>query len=90
MGKWLKREGLTIESVNLSLPGDDYHMLSMDTPSVPAAERADAMRWRVKDMIDFPVDDACVDCLALPSPDGEGEGTHAWAVVARRERGANG
>lgn len=86
VGKWLKREGLSIESVNLTLPGDDYQMLSMDTPSVPAAERADAMRWRVKDMIDFPVDDACVDCLVLPSPDGEGEGSHAWAVVARRER----
>lgn len=86
VGQWLKKEGLTVESVNLSLPGDDYHMLSMDTPLVPAAERADAMRWRIKDMIDFPVDEACVDCLVLPSPDGEGEGAHAWAVVARRER----
>lgn len=86
VGQWLKKEGLTIESVNLSLPSDDYHMLSMETPLVPAAERAEAMRWRVKDMIDFPVDEACVDCLVLPSPDGEGEGAHAWAVVARRQR----
>lgn len=86
VGKWLKQEGLSIESVNLSLPSDDYHMLSMETPSVPAAERADAMRWRVKDMIEFPVDEACVDCLVLPSPDGEGEGQHAWAVVSHRER----
>lgn len=86
VGKWLKKEGISIESINLSLPGDDYHMLSMETPSVPVAERADAMRWRVKDMIDFPVDEACVDCLVLPSPDGQGEGQHAWAVVARQER----
>ncbi|MDE2076204.1 MAG: hypothetical protein KGI91_03900 [Burkholderiales bacterium] len=86
VGKWLKKEGLTVESVNFSLPGDDYQMLSMDTPMVPAAERADAMRWRVKDIIDFPVEEACVDCLVLPAPDGSGEGNHSWAVVARRQR----
>ncbi|HET8869218.1 MAG TPA: hypothetical protein VFM48_02120 [Aquabacterium sp.] len=86
VGKWLKKEGLTVESVNFSLPGDDYQMLSMDTPMVPAAERADAMRWRVKDMIDFPVEEASVDCLVLPAPDGSGDGNHSWAVVARRQR----
>lgn len=86
VAKWLKAESITIESMTLSLPSDHYHMLQMETPSVPAVERADAMRWRVKDMIDFPIDEACVDCLVLPAPNGEGEGMHSWAVVAHSER----
>lgn len=86
VGKWLKTQSLGIESVTFSLPSDDYHMLQMETPSVPAAERADAMRWRIKDMIEFPVAEASVDCLVLPAPNGEGEGMHSWAVVAHQDR----
>ena len=84
--KWLRQRGLRIHSANFLLPGDDYRMLSVETPAVPAAERAAAVRWRIKDMIDFPVEEACVDCIVAPAPNGEGEGTHAWAVVAQRAR----
>jgi MSHA biogenesis protein MshI len=84
--KWLRQRGLPITSANLLLPGDDYHVLSFETPAVPAAERAEATRWRVKDMVDYPVEEACVDCIVVPAPNGEGEGNHSWAVVAPRAR----
>lgn len=83
---WLRQRGLAVASVNLLLPAADYRMLSIETPVVPVAERAEAARWRVKDMLDFAVEDACVDCIAIPPPNGEGEGQHSWAVVAQRSR----
>ena len=41
-------------------PGE-YQMLVVEAPDVPQAELKDAMRWRVKDMIDYPStgDDGC-------------------------------
>lgn len=84
--KWLRQRGLPITTANLLLPGDDYHVLSFETPPVPAAERAEATRWRVKDMVDYPIEEACVDCIVVPAPNGEGEGNHSWAVVAPRAR----
>ncbi len=83
---WLRKRGLSVATANLLLPGDDYHVLSFETPAVPAAERAEAARWRIKDMIDFPVENACVDCIVVPAPNGDPEGNHSWAVVAQRNR----
>lgn len=86
VSKWLRQRGLGIATANLLLPGDDYRVLSFETPAVPAAERAEATRWRIKDMVDFPVENACVDCIVTPAPNGEGEGNNSWAVVAQRAR----
>src|SRR5262249_1188867 len=33
----------------------DYQMLQVEAPNVPVAEARDAVRWRIKDMVDFPV-----------------------------------
>lgn len=86
VSQWLRKRGLSIATANLLLPGNDYQVLSFETPAVPAAERAEATRWRIKDMIDFPVENACVDCIVLPAPNGDAEGNHSWAVVAQRAR----
>lgn len=48
------------------LAGGDYQMLSIDAPNVPADELKTAVRWRLKDLIDFAVDDATIDVLDMP------------------------
>ncbi|TAK76877.1 MAG: hypothetical protein EPO12_15770 [Aquabacterium sp.] len=86
ISRWLRKNKLKPDSATLMLPGDEYQILPFDAPSVPAVERAEATRWRIKDMIDFPVEDACVDCLMLPAPDGQGQSSHALAIVSRRQQ----
>ncbi len=43
-----------------------YQWLPMDAPEVPREEWADALRWSLKDMVDFPVDTAGIAVLEVP------------------------
>jgi MSHA biogenesis protein MshI len=45
-----------------------YRLLAQDAPDLPRTEWADALRWRLKDVVDFPVDTAAIDVLAVPGP----------------------
>ena len=48
------------------LAGCDYQFMSVESPNVPRDELKSAMRWRLKDILDFPVDDATFDVLDMP------------------------
>jgi MSHA biogenesis protein MshI len=65
----------------------DYHLLLVDAPNVPKEELKAAIRWRIKDMIDYHVDDATVDVLDIPQqqPDSSGRNRSMYAVSARNE-----
>ena len=43
----------------------DYNLLSVEPPEVPPAELSAALRWRVKDLIDFSIDDAVIDAFQV-------------------------
>jgi MSHA biogenesis protein MshI len=65
---------------------EQYQLLLVEAPNVPAAELKAAVRWRLKDMLDYHVDDATIDVLDIP-PDPSGvQRTHSmYAVAARNE-----
>jgi len=71
---------------NVLLNSVDYRIVPLDTPPVPPAERRDAMRWRLKDLIDFPVDDACIDCLNVPGPTLGAESRQLFVVATQPAR----
>ena len=58
-----------------------YQMLQVEAPQVPAEERRDALRWRVKEMVGFPVEHAGVDVLDIPGRQGA-RLAQVFAVVA--------
>ncbi|HET9734343.1 MAG TPA: agglutinin biogenesis protein MshI [Burkholderiales bacterium] len=69
----------------LLAPGD-YQMLLVDAPNVPTAELKTAIRWRIKDLLDYRVDDATVDVLEVPRNPAGGERGHSmYAVTARND-----
>lgn len=43
-----------------------YRMLATDTPDVAREDWRDAMRWHLKEQVDFPVEDAVLDVLEVP------------------------
>ena len=45
----------------------EYNLLLVEAPDVPPAELRAAIRWRIKDLIDFHVDDAVVDVFEVPT-----------------------
>ena len=62
----------------------EYQMLVVEAPNVPAAELKTAMRWRIKDLLDFHIDDATIDVLDIP-PDSSGVArAHSMYAVAAR------
>lgn len=68
------------------LPATDYQLLLVDAPNVPATELKSAVRWRLKDMLDYHVDDATVDVLDIPVEAGSSARGHSmYAVAARNE-----
>lgn len=44
----------------------EYQILKVDAVNVPAVEAKQAVRWSIKDMLDYPVDTASVDVLTIP------------------------
>ncbi len=61
-----------------------YHVLIVDVPDVPEQERKAAIRWSVKDLIDFNIDDAVIDVFETPNQRTAGNGIMT-AVVGRAE-----
>ncbi|MBU1236891.1 MAG: agglutinin biogenesis protein MshI [Gammaproteobacteria bacterium] len=47
----------------LLLPHGHYQLLQVEAPAVAAEELQNAVRWKIKDMVDFPVEDAGIACL---------------------------
>ncbi|WP_426115835.1 PilN domain-containing protein [Massilia sp. PWRC2] len=66
----------------LLAPGE-YQMLSLDAPAVPADELKTAVRWMLKDMLDYAVDDATIDVLGVPLDRAGGQRNSMFAVAAR-------
>ncbi|MDR3390924.1 MAG: agglutinin biogenesis protein MshI [Sulfuriferula sp.] len=48
------------------LSSGEYQILTVETPGVPQEELKTAVRWLLKDMLDYHVDDATIDVLDIP------------------------
>jgi MSHA biogenesis protein MshI len=69
----------------LLLPGE-YQILAVDALGVPPEEVKSAMRWRLKDLLDYPVEEASFDVLDVPGDQNGGVRNHSlFAVVARNQ-----
>ena len=64
-------------------PGE-YQLLLVEAPNVPKEELKSAIRWRIKDMIDYHIDDATIDVLDIPPEEGSGGRNHQMFAVAAR------
>ena len=64
----------------------EYQVVQVEAPSVPSDELKSAIRWRIKDMIDYHIDDAAIDVLDIPPDEKGGNRSHfMYAVAARND-----
>jgi len=61
----------------------NYQLMMVDAPEVPQAELRAAIRWRIRDLIDFHIDDAVVDVFDAPPSGARGTQDHLYVVVSR-------
>ena len=68
------------------LPARQYQLQSIDAPNVPDDEMKSAVRWRLKDFLEYPVESATVDVVAIPADQAvAGRGRSVYAVSARNQ-----
>lgn len=66
------------------LATSEYQMLVVDAPNAPPDELKSAVRWRIKDMLDFHVDDATIDVLDIPPDKNSPTRGHSMYAVATK------
>jgi MSHA biogenesis protein MshI len=71
-------------AVSVLDPGG-YRLVLVEAPDVPADELRAAVRWRVKDLIDFHVDDAVIDVFEMPPHARGGPNRMMYAVTAKAD-----
>lgn len=77
-----KRQGIRNTEAILVLERSDFVLQTMESPRVEAAEKVQAIRWKLKDTIDFDVSEAIVDVFDVPQPTGSSRQEMIYVVVA--------
>lgn len=71
---------------SLLLAPGEYQILSVDALNVPAQELKGALRWRLKDLLDYPVDEASFDVVNIVGDKATGgRQLSLLAIVARNQ-----
>jgi MSHA biogenesis protein MshI len=68
------------------LRAGEYDIVLVDAPTVPSAEMKSALRWKVKGLVDYSIDQATLDFLTVPAAGAaEGRTQQLYAVLARND-----
>ncbi|MBT8109303.1 MAG: pilus assembly protein PilM [Gammaproteobacteria bacterium] len=68
------------------LPSGSYQLVLVEIPNVPANEVPSAVRWQIKDILDFPVDEAVIEMFEMPELSTSSNKNMAYAVATQRSR----
>jgi len=81
----ISQNGLQGSRALIVLPESCYQLHLVERPEVPDDELADALRWRIKDMISFDIDKTVIDYIELPEDAYRGRSRMIYAVAALRD-----
>ncbi|WP_430461572.1 hypothetical protein ACQUQU_01995 [Thalassolituus sp. LLYu03] len=82
--QWLREQQLAGVPVVISLDTLDYQLHLVEAPPVPDDELADAIRFRLRDLIPASRDDLLVQAMRLPADAYRGRMDMAYAAVVER------
>jgi MSHA biogenesis protein MshI len=70
-------------AINAVMSADDYQLVQVEAPEVLPSELKAAVRWRLRDVINFHIDDAVVDVFEIPDQSRRNQTKMLFAVAAR-------
>lgn len=68
LGKLVNKLGQQGSTAALTLPLGSYKVLQIERPAVEQHELIDAARWRIREQLDYPVEDAALQVFDAPQP----------------------
>ena len=71
--------------VNLVLSQDQYQIFQAERPPVESNELAEAVRWKLGDLLDYPASEAVIDTFPFPDDATRDRGQLINAVCARQD-----
>jgi len=64
------------------LAPNEYQLLMVEAPNVPVDEMKTAIRWKIKDSLSYPVDEATIDVLQIPASKAGSERAQSIYAIA--------
>jgi len=80
----VKEQGLEQVPCTCVIPPESHNLLLIEAPDVQPAELKAAVRWRIKDLIDFHIDDAAIDVFEIPEQNSAPGRTRLMYAVAAK------
>lgn len=71
---------------NAVLGARDYNLYLVEAPSVEPDEMRAAVRWKIKDLIDIPAEEAVIDIFPVPDDAFQGRNKMLYVVAAVKSR----
>ncbi|MDP1930587.1 MAG: hypothetical protein Q8L60_03915 [Gammaproteobacteria bacterium] len=71
---------------NAVLGARDYNLYLVESPAVEPDELRAAVRWKIKDLIDIPAEDAVIDIFPVPEDAFQGRSKMLYVVAAVKSR----
>lgn len=82
LGRLAREAGIRNAPLTALLDQAAYQTVLIEAPNVPDDELASAIRWKVKDLINFHIDDAVLDHLPVPGRSGQPPSLYVVAAQA--------
>lgn len=84
LAQTIRKKGLRGTEVFAVLPPNAYSLFQVEAPEVAHEELKSAIRWRIKDLLDYHIDDAVLDIFDLPVSQRRSGPRMMYVVVAKR------
>lgn len=84
--KQVEKLGLEDTRASFILSPSDYKLFLVESPEVEAGEMAGAVKWKIKDLIDQPVDEMAITVFPVPDDAYRSQNEMVYAVAARKTR----
>jgi MSHA biogenesis protein MshI len=82
IGRAVNELSLGRTPISAVISAGDYQIVQVEAPEVPAQELRQAIRWRLRDQFDFPIDSATLDVFDVPATSRRGRSRMIFAVAA--------
>jgi len=84
LNQLLQQKNLTKHSVTTLLDSSNFLLLLMQRPAVEKQELPDAVRWQIKDQLDYPAEEAIIEILEIPGQQERGRLPMIYVIAAHQ------